>query len=397
MVDPDTGILYVLTEEANLVSLTDIKKDTETTNEISQNNILRATTTLVADLGVGRPLGGAFVPKSARNKNKGNKDSKENNSVLYVADTLLGLIRVSNIQFPISTASIPIVELIHSSVVNKRTNERSRILYANDVDIGPITGHVYFTDSTTIAPERIRKNHNGDGSSWTFLWDTMMAYKRDYLRGEPTGRLLRYKPETNEIDVLLDKLWFANGVAVDENETFAMISETSQARQIKFDLTSIQENDDEPASTPKHQIMVDGLPGFPDGATCARTYFSKNKQKKLLCYVPMPSPELPITKLLEKLSISTSLFLRNILLKLPDSMINMIKPISYGGVVEIDPSMTCTDSENKRNTTYQCWKRLLQDPKGKDIGMLTGAAVHDGKLYLGSLQNDYVALYHLEE
>jgi hypothetical protein len=39
--------------------------------------------------------------------------------------------------------------------------------------------------------------------------------------------------------------------------------------------------------------------------------------------------------------------------------------------------------------------RILQDPSGKDDGMFTGVTVHDNKLYLGSLKNDYVGGYDL--
>ena len=38
---------------------------------------------------------------------------------------------------------------------------------------------------------------------------------------------------------------------------------------------------------------------------------------------------------------------------------------------------------------------LIQDPTGKDIGALTGVTVHDNKLYLGSLENDFVGVYDL--
>ena len=65
----------------------------------------------------------------------------------------------------------------------------------------------------------------------------MSAFKRDYSRGKPTGRLLRYKPETGTIDILATNIFFANGVAVgDANETVILVSETSLARVIAVHL-----------------------------------------------------------------------------------------------------------------------------------------------------------------
>jgi len=55
----------------------------------------------------------------------------------------------------------------------------------------------------------------------------------------------------------------------------------------------------------------------------------------------------------------------------------------YGGVLEI----------NMESNTMQNRVRCVQDPDGTDIGMLTGVTVHDDKLYLGSLRNDYIGVY----
>ena len=46
------------------------------------------------------------------------------------------------------------------------------------------------------------------------------------------------------------------------------------------------------------------------------------------------------------------------------------------------------DPENPEATPV-----LLQDPTGTDIAALTGVTVHDNKLYLGSLHNDFIGVY----
>jgi len=152
--------------------------------------------------------------------------------------------------------------------------------------------------------------------------------------------LLQYDPKTDPTSILASGFAFANGVAVDKDETFVMIAETFGVSTFKYHL---------------------------QGDTG-------------LCYTPMPSSVLPLMKLIAKLPNSINMALRNIIMVLPRSVAPKIVP--YGGVVEIDPGNGQT--------------RLLQDPRGEDIGMLTGVTLWDEKLYLGSLHNDYIGVYDLQ-
>ena len=68
--------------------------------------------------------------------------------------------------------------------------------------------------------------------------------------------------------------------------------------------------------------------------------------------------------------------------KLPNGTSSIRGSQNCTGVVEIDPGNGQT--------------RLLQDPHGEDIGMLTGVTLWDEKLYLGSLHNDYIGVYDLQ-
>ena len=77
----NNGIMYIMNDNAKLISLTDFQKSKD------NNNIMTAKTTEVADLGVGRPLGGKF----------------DKNNCLYYADALLGLARICNISQSSST------------------------------------------------------------------------------------------------------------------------------------------------------------------------------------------------------------------------------------------------------------------------------------------------------
>lgn len=116
------GSIFALTEEALLVSLTKLKVQESIENK---PKIMTAQVKSVADLGMGRPLGGRFTP-----------DGK----TLYVADALLGLIKIENPhKFPKSK-----VEIVANKVMDG--DKTTRILYCNDVVVGPKTGKVYFTD-----------------------------------------------------------------------------------------------------------------------------------------------------------------------------------------------------------------------------------------------------------
>lgn len=214
--------------------------------------------------------------------------------------------------------------------------------------------------ATDILPDRIG----------THSWDTLYASKVDLMRGKKAGRLLRYDPKTRELDVLADGLWFANGVAVDKEETFIMISETFSSRALKYHLDGKRKG--------TLEVMADKFPGYPDGADCS---FTNGK-----CYAPLPSSEPGIMKFLHKLPNYLDLLPRALVMLLPRSL--SPKVVKYGGVVEIF-------HENSEHESYI--SKIIQDPTGEDISMLTGVTEYDGKLYLGSLKNDYIGVFDLSK
>ena len=67
-------------------------------------------------------------------------------------------------------------------------------------------------------------------------YDIMHASKVDSLLG-PTGRLLKYDPSTDELTVLAQGLWFANGVTVDSEEEYLLVAETYRLGLRKYYLT----------------------------------------------------------------------------------------------------------------------------------------------------------------
>lgn len=214
--------------------MTDWKQD-QTQEEDSTTIIITAKATLVKDLGPGRPLGAKFTADG---------------STLYIADAVLGLLRLRNPHDPRSK-----VEIVASTVssmnddtttTNHNKNniggqQSNRILFANDLTIGPVTGKVYFTDASTVPPPRNYYHHKysstaaADDDTYTGMtYDAMYASKVDTLRANPSGRLLEYDPSTDAVTVLADNLWFANGVGVDPKEEYLVFAETFRLSLAKY-------------------------------------------------------------------------------------------------------------------------------------------------------------------
>ena len=205
----DNGMMYATTEDANLIHFSEILTDTD--------GKTTAKVTVVKNLGVGRPLAAKFL-----------------GSTLYIADAVLGLTRVQDIHDPMSK-----VELVASRIVEN--GSETRINYADDIAVAPESGMVYLTDASEIPPKR----------NAGMKYDCLYSSKVEALRG-PSGRLLQYDPSTDEITVLARDLYFGNGVAVAEDESYLVYVETFHSRIVKYYLT------DEKRGTTEY--LIDGYP-----------------------------------------------------------------------------------------------------------------------------------------
>jgi sugar lactone lactonase YvrE len=139
---------------------------------------------------------------------------------LVVADASLGLISVD------PAGNITMLS---------REVDGTPINFADDLAITS-DGTVYFTDAST------RFTNKGSLS--------------DVFEHRPNGRLLAYDSSTGDTRVLLDRLYFPNGIAVGPNEMYLLFNETSMYRVQRFWLTGDRAG--------QADIFVDNLPGFPD-------------------------------------------------------------------------------------------------------------------------------------
>jgi len=173
----------------------------------------------------------------------------------------------------------------------------------------------------------------------------------DLMEHRPNGRLLAYDPKTKTTRLVLDKLYFANGVAVSPDQSFVLVVETGEYRVQRYWLTGSQRG--------KSDVFIDNLPGFPDGIS------SNGKDTFWLALVSPRDPS--VDALLPKP------FVRKIIMRLPEAI--MPAATNYGFVLGLD-----TDGRIVHN---------LQDPSGS-YAQITNVVENKGMLYLGSLVEDAI-------
>jgi sugar lactone lactonase YvrE len=194
-------------------------------------------------------------------------------------------------------------------------------------------GTIYFTDTST---------------GWG-----VDRYREDILAHRPLGRLFALAPGSREPRLVADGLYFANGVALAEDESFVAVAETTRYRILRV-----------PTAGGAPTVLHDNLPGFPDNlSTSPRGTF----------WVPLPDLR---NRALDLLLPHPRL--RGLVARLPEPL--QPQPERYGLVLEM--------GENGRIL------RALHDPTGR-IAMITGAREHRGRLYLGSLSEPTVAVVTL--
>lgn len=182
-------------------------------------------------------------------------------------------------------------------------------------------------------------------------------YLYDLLESKPYGRFLSYDPNNGEVKVLLEDLYFANGVALSQKEDFILINETYRYRIVRYWLKGAKKG--------TREIFIDNLPGFPDNIS------SNDKGTFWLALFTVRN------EAMDKLHPSP--FLKAQMSKLPRAL--WPKPKPYGLVLALNEKGEITQS--------------LHDPTGKYLKEITSAREYGNFLYLGSLHNDRIGKYKL--
>mgnify|MGYP002622808887 CR=1 FL=1 len=209
--------------------------------------------------------------------------------------------------------------------------------FTDDLDIAG-DGRIYFSDAS---------DKFGVGE-----------YLYDMLEARPHGRLLRYDPASGETKVLLDELYFANGIAVAADDSFVLVNETYRYRVQRYWLTGPRAGEAE--------VFADNLPGFPDGISrgtdggfWVAMFTVRNAQADSL----HPRP-----------------WIKSVLAKLPRFL--WPKPAPYGLVLKLDTDGQIVES--------------LHDPGGQQVREVTSVHQRGDVLYFGTLTGDRISRLELE-
>jgi sugar lactone lactonase YvrE len=237
---------------------------------------------------------------------------------LIVADATLGLISVDK-----------------AGKITMLTNEveGTPIIFADDLVIAS-DGTIYFSDAST-------KFTNTE----TFA---------DIFEHCPNGRLLVYEPDTGKTHILLDELYFPNGVALSPDESFLLFNETAMYRVSRYWFRGPKAR--------QVDVFIENLPGFPDNITF------NGEDTYWVALAGGPKSRAALDPLLPQP------FLRKVLWRLPEFL--SPEPTGQGYILGLDL---------EGNIIHN-----LQDPTGEVYPCTTSAIEYNGMLYLGSYCTDGV-------
>ena len=240
---------------------------------------------------------------------------------LLVCDARRGVLRVD----PRDGSVEPVVQLV----------EGRPMVFCNNAAIAS-NGEVWFTDTST----RFGIDH----------------WKDDFVQDTRTGRLLRLRTD-GAVEVVLDGLAFANGVALSRAEDFVAVAETAAATVVRHWIAG------ERAGT--RDLLVADLPGYPDNIA---------RGSDGLIWVTIASPRDPLVERLHR----APLWLRRQVTRIPERL-------------QPAPKRTV------RVQAYDDAGRLVHDC---DVAtdryhMVTGVREHEGRVWMGSLEEGAVAVLDL--
>ncbi|MFT3899567.1 MAG: SMP-30/gluconolactonase/LRE family protein [Gordonia sp. (in: high G+C Gram-positive bacteria)] len=209
------------------------------------------------------------------------------------------------------------------------------MLFCNNAAVSS-AGDIWFTDSSTLYP--------------------IEQWKNDLVEDTRTGRLFRRSAD-GEVTTVIERLGFANGVALAADESFVCVAETAARTVVRHWLTGPQ------AGTSDY--LVTGLPGYPDNIA---------RGSDGLIWVTIASPTEPVVEGLQR----GPGFLAKAAMRMPE----FLQP---------KPKQTV------RVQAFDDDGRLRHDVRGdaSAFHMVTGVREHDGQVWLGSLETDVVGVIAL--
>lgn len=251
-----------------------------------------------ADTG-GRPIGMTLAP----------------NGILYVADAIKGLLAVS----PKGK-----IEVLATHYKGKPLS------FVDDVDLDG-EGNLYFSDASLLVKG-----------------DYHLDVRPDVMSHVPTGRLFKYNLKSKKLTLLLDKLYFANGVVLTHDRQAVLVAETAYYQVRRYWIKGPKRGTSD--------VFVSNLRGFPDNI---------NRSSDGGYWLALTTPRLSdLDKVLHP-----NAWLKKFVMTLPEPLLP--KPVKMSLVVKLDGKGKVV--------------KLLSDPTGKTIANVTSANEHNGHLYFGHI------------
>ena len=169
-----------------------------------------------------------------------------------------------------------------------------------------------------------------------------------------SGRLLRRNPD-GSIDTLLEGLRFANGVALAADESAVFVAETTGRTVVRLRLGGDREGE--------RDHLAEDLPGHPDNIA---------RGSDGLIWVPMASPPVAILPRMHKLPLGA----RRLATKIPQRL-------------QPQPGRTA------RVLAFDVDGRVVHDidHDASTFHVITGVREHQGRVWLGSLEETAVAWF----
>ncbi len=238
---------------------------------------------------------------------------------LLIADALQGLLTMDT-----TTGA---VERLVTEV------EGRRMVFCNNAAVAT-NGDIWFSDSSTVY--------------------TIDQWKADFVEHTETGRLLCRRTD-GSVEVHLEGLAFANGVALAADESFVCVAETGRRTVVRLWLTG-----ERGGST---DLLASELPGYPDNIA---------RGSDGLLWITIASPVDPVVEVLRHRS---PMFVRKAASRVP-------------AFFQPKPKQTV------RVQAYDDDGRLVHDlaAVAEEYHMVTGVREHDGQVWLGSLHESALAV-----
>jgi sugar lactone lactonase YvrE len=240
---------------------------------------------------------------------------------ILVCDAHAGLLALD-----VSTGS---VETLLTEVAGRR------MVFCNNAAVAA-DGTIYFSDSSVV--------------------HSIERWKDDMVEDTTSGRLLR-RDTDGTVEVLIDGLRFANGVALSASEDFVCVAETTGRTVVRHWLSGPK------AGTADH--LATDLPGYPDNIA---------RGSDDLIWVTIASPQDPAMDLLHR----APMWLRRAALRLPEAV--QPAPKRTARVIAFGD-----DGAQVHDVTLPA----------EGYHLVTGVRERDGRVWLGSLVEPAVAWFDL--